>query len=691
MKRTFFLILSIFITSELNASLYDGCTGYYTFNNNWIDASPSDQTAEPSGAITFVEGQKGQGVYLDGIDDYISLGVFNFVDRLTITFWMKILQSDSWHPIISKIDDTNIDQELLRQSFYIKVFGQANGKKLYFAVSENGKQTCDIISHTPIEKEIWYHVVAMFQAGKLVMYLDGKKEIEEQSSSVQQLFTSSVPVMIGTMLLNGEVDNPFANAILDELRLYNRILSESEIQELYEKQSGPMIISHAPNGFVNQVISYVDIHFNGPILSRLLTSDDLQLFAPDQHTITVNMPEKISETTYRFSFSPQEANGTYRVQFGPDIYDYAGNALDQDQDGINGENEDIYSGEFQLSATPDNVLLLNMNGLAYNTNATNIYNTLLETDAQVTYISLDASDQEELLIKRLTQLPTQYQQIWVYDTTARDGNFLNAIDAISAWFLGKQGRQIICDGRMRASYWSNNWQTIGKKLTVNYYENLKRNGGGLLLATDQPEDQPDINAICEKIGISHFGEITTYIQLEIDQTFNLMSYPNQLDLYLESKNDASMVPTGEQSNGIYMYCVGWEPDNVNHCNISTTILPFIPTDLTAQASGNTIQLTWKPAKPETNIAYYNVYLSQEHFSSISGLEPYKTNIDETSLTISSLKSGQTYYMATTAVDTNDNERKQVMPVSATTEFSRQPDNDDSGGCFLQTLVRVIMR
>jgi hypothetical protein len=37
------------------------------------------------------------------------------------------------------------------------------------------------------------------------------------------------------------------------------------------------------------------------------------------------------------------------------------------------------------------------------------------------------------------------------------------------------------------------------------------------------------------------------------------------------------------------------------------------------------------------------------------------------------------------VDPNDHERKQVVPVSATTESSRQPDND-SGGCFLQTLM-----
>ena len=683
MKRTLFMCLLLLITSDLNASLYNGCIGYYTFNNNWIDASPSDQTAIPSGSLSFVEGQKGQCIYLDGIDDYISLGVFNFVDRLTISFWIKLpQQNESWQPIISKIDDSNSGLMSLKHSFFINLLGQANGNRLYFAVSENGYQSSDIISDTIIQKETWYHIVAMFQPGKLVLYLNGDKETEKQSP-VQQLFTSTVPIMIGTMLMNGEAYQPFANVTLDELRLYNRNLSETEIQTLYEKKSGPHVLYHEPNGIVNQDVSFIDIHFNEPIINSLLTSDDLLLLSPDQHTITVNMPEKLSETTYRFSFETLKKNGSYHLQVGQDIYDNAGNVLNQDKDSVNGEPEDIYTGKFQLNAKPDKVLFLNLNGSSYDTNARNIYNTLLETDAEAIYINLESSDQEELLIKRLTQLPTEYQQVWVYDTSAQDGKYLKAIDAISTWFLSKQGRQIICDGRMRASYWMGNWQTMGKELTVNYYENLKLNGGGLLLATDHPEDQPDINAICNQLNISEFGEMTTYNSVQIDQTSHLMSYPNRLDAYLESTFESSMVPTGVQSNGINLYCVAWDPDNIGSCNISTSLLPFMPTDLIVQVNINSIELSWKSAQPESDVAYYNVYLSQEPLSSLSELKRYQTNIKDTHLTISSLKYGQTYYMAATAVNQSENERKNVTIVSATTKTSRQ--GGDGGGCFLSIL------
>jgi hypothetical protein len=656
---------------------------YYSFNNDWIDACPSDQTAAPSDNLTFVEGKKARGVYLDGIDDYISLGISNFVDHLTISFWIKLpRQPENWQPIISRYDETSSDQLTLKHTFYMKVLGKTNGNRLYFAVSEDGQQSSDIISNTTLQKETWYHVVAMFQPGKLVLYLNGQKEKEKQIT-VQQLFTSSVPVIVGSMLVQGEAHQPFANAVLDELRLYNRNLLEAEIMSLYENQSGPKILFHEPNIISYQAVSYVDIHFNVPIISKLLTNNDLLLFNPNRQTITINMPEKLSETTYRFSFEKQEINGTYRLQVGPDIYDYAGNALNQDQDSINGESEDIYTGGFQLNAQPDNVLLVNLNGSEYDSNARKIYNALLQTDADVIYYNLDSSDQVESMFMRLTQLPAEYQQVWVYDTSTQDGKYPKAIDTISAWYLSKDSRQIICDGRMRASYWMGNWETIGKELAENYYENLKLNGGGLLLATDHPDNQPDLNAICKQICISDFGTMTTYNSVKTDRSCHLLSYPNQFDAYLESSFQASMVPTGKQANGSYLYCVAWDPENFNNCNISTTLLPLIPTDLTAQVNGTTIELSWKTAQPEKNVAYYNVYLSQEPFISISELTPYTTGVESTHLQISSLESGQKYYMATTAVNLFDNERQYVVPVSATTELSRQnAGGDGGGGCFL---------
>jgi len=647
-----------------------------------MNGSPSSHMAEPSGDISFVDAQKGRGIYLDGIDDFISLGITNFVDRLTISLWIKLpKQQEYWQPLIAMYDEININNQT-KHTFYLKVLGKQHDHRLYFAVSDNSQLASDITSETRIAPQIWYHVVAMFQAGKLLYYINGEKEAEK-NTDLEQLFSSTVPIMLGSMLKDSVPTAPFAHVMMDELRLYNRNLSESEIDSLYKQKSGPEILSHAPTGIIDQAVSYVDIYFDTPIISSLLMPKDFLLYAPNQLTISVKPPEQISQTSYRFTFDPQTTNGSYTFQLGPQILDDTGNALNQDGDQINGEMvDDVYYGEFRVNATPDNVLMMNISGANNDQNSQNIYEALLKTDANAIYISLSSSDKEDLLIDRLTQSSNEYHQVWVYDSSEWNNHYPKAIEAISNWFQEKQGRQIICDGRMRASFWHEEWKTNGQDLAANYYMNLKINGGGLLLATDHPDDQPDINGICEHINISPFGKLASYYSVQTDSACHLMSYPKQLNELLDTTFQSSMVPTGLQPNNMHLYCVAWAPDNVNNCSISTTIRPLMPGDFRAQVNGNSIDLFWKSAQPAIDVTHYNVYISPQPFSVVSDLKPYSTTHDS-HLTIPNLEYGKVYYLTSTAVNKSGKERQYVLPISVTTASSRQGSGD--GGCFLTTI------
>ena len=55
-------------------------------------------------------------------------------------------------------------------------------------------------------------------------------------------------------------------------------------------------------------------------------------------------------------FAPQNTPGEYRLVVGPNITDAAGNLMDQDQDGANGENpDDLFEASFTLEAGPEYV------------------------------------------------------------------------------------------------------------------------------------------------------------------------------------------------------------------------------------------------------------------------------------------------------------------------------------------------
>ena len=690
MKKIFLWIIIFFMLFPVAglANLSDGCTAYYSFNGDWVDGSPMEISAKPSGDPIFDDGIKGQAVYLDGIDDYLSMGVNNFIDQLTISFWIKFPQlKETWQPLISIYDETTVDGiTQLKHTLFIKVLGKSNAHKIYLAVTENGQQSSDIVSKTTITPQTWYHIVAMFQESVLILYINGQKENEKQTP-FQQLYTSSIPTLVGAMFNNGVPKEPFAHVIMDELRLYNRNLSSSEITMLYEKQSGSQIIEHQPRGILERRISYIDIFFDHPIISQLFTSDDIIMTDPDEQIISVNEPVQLSNTAYRLAFPEQSANGTYTLEIGPQIIDHAGNPLNQDQDSINGElEEDVYVANFQLTVLPDNVILINFSNTYNDLDGLNLYNTLLETGATAIYVNLLSENNEETLISLLSNTNNTYQQIWVFDISDMNGYYPKAVSAISEWYLNKNGRHIICDGRIRASYWAGQWKTKGQALTRNYYDNLKLNGGGLLLATDHPDAQPDINQICEQIHISPFGDVAGYNIIQTDMSCQTMTYPNELGETMGTTSSSSLVPTGKQTNGMFLYCVAWDQDNSNNCSISTTLLPLIPTAIASEVYGNSIRLKWKPASPEEKVSYYNVYSELLPFQYINDLAPVEYGITETNATISSLEYKKTYYMAVTAVDISGNERQEVLTISATTESNkRSSGGDGGGGCFLNVL------
>jgi len=671
-STTVLISITLLISINANASVYDGCIACYPFNGDFIDVSPSGLTAKPSGDLTFVAGKKGQAVLLDGMDDNISLGILNyFIDHLTLSLWVKFFEfSDSFQPIVSKHDEKVQNGNVnFKTSFYLKVLHSQNNYRFYFTVSENGQEVNDTSSDV-VDPNKWYHVVAMFQPGNIRLYIDGVKS-DEKPTTFQQMYTSSTPTMIGTMLADGTPGTPFAHVMIDDFRLYDRTLSEAEILVLCKQQPGPKIRYHEPSGIIEETVSLVTVHFDQPIMPKLFTPDDIQLVDPNLQPVVINETKQLSETTYQFLFDEQLTNGPYRFEIGPNILGVAGDAMSDD---------DIYVGEFKANASPDNVIVIHFNDVK----ADYIYDALLTTDAAPIEINLSSPEKEALLVNRLSGSSTTYQQVWVFDASSVDGKYSQALAAISDWFLAKPKRQVICDGRMRLSYHQNQLQGI-KQLISNYYNNFKINGGGLLLGTNHPDVYLDINSICEKININGFGSLTKYNALQTDTSCYLMSYPNNL-INILGTNQSSMSPLGKQPNGMHLFCAAWEKDQPEHCNISTSMIPLIPVDLKADVDVNNIYFSWKPASPESEVAYYNVYINDGPFSSVNDMEPYATKINATQYTVTSLNYGKTYYLASTAVDHQGKEVKQVFPVSVTTGYTSSRSNSGSGGgCFINAI------
>ena len=114
---------------------------------------------------------------------------------------------------------------------------------------------------------------------------------------------------------------------------------------------GPRVAELDPAGGVNAPISQVRLRFNETIdPATISVSDVVSLAGPDGPiAVLAVLPVAGSSRQFDVTFAPQTKLGDYTIVFGPEIADAFGNAMDQDADGVGGENpDDIFTGTFSI-------------------------------------------------------------------------------------------------------------------------------------------------------------------------------------------------------------------------------------------------------------------------------------------------------------------------------------------------------
>ncbi len=111
----------------------------------------------------------------------------------------------------------------------------------------------------------------------------------------------------------------------------------------------PQVKQHSPLGDVDDTVSNVDVWFSEAIDKRTLTTSDVSILRPDDEQVDATNIKEVGLNRFRVSFGAQTIPGQYHVLIGPDVQDLAGNALDQNRNGVFGEpTDDVYDGAFNL-------------------------------------------------------------------------------------------------------------------------------------------------------------------------------------------------------------------------------------------------------------------------------------------------------------------------------------------------------
>ena len=127
---------------------------------------------------------------------------------------------------------------------------------------------------------------------------------------------------------------------------------------------GAHVTSMSPTGTIRISATQITVTFNEPVDPNTLTPAAVTLTGPNG-PIAVNQPQSVSGSTYSISFATQITDGTYTLTLAPGVADYAGNEMDQNQNGINGESTDAFTGSFSMTLPVGGPIALNTPTLGF--------------------------------------------------------------------------------------------------------------------------------------------------------------------------------------------------------------------------------------------------------------------------------------------------------------------------------------
>ena len=217
--------------------LKQGLVAYYPFHGNAKDESGNGNDGEVHGA-TLAEDRKGQATsaYLfDGEDDLIEIPPsrsINAMRSLSIAFWIKANKAQNPK---GKWGYTGlVTRWSFEDSSRVCAFG------IWIKAEEIAICVWPIVQANqfmPFEKEVWRHIVYTHDVSDASIYVDGEQKSRRQHPI--NLRESSIPLIIGADNESSQGKHRFFSGQLDDIRIYNRALSEAEVKELYEFEKAP--------------------------------------------------------------------------------------------------------------------------------------------------------------------------------------------------------------------------------------------------------------------------------------------------------------------------------------------------------------------------------------------------------------------------------------------------------------------
>lgn len=298
--------LIILSFNVFGTTLTNGVMAYFSGNEgvNWLNDSLGGLPNLDNSSGMFYTSQGFINGGFNGSDDtysfYDTRSTSNIlcadeVYNRTYSVWAKLLMTNAWSNIIAG-SDPGTSNLLLRAS---------SGKLYYFPDGVN-----QVSSELMINDSLWKHYVLIVNTSHITLYVNGTKR--------NQTAVGTINNIVGCRFGIGTIPTFSAqsfNGTLDEVAIWNRSLSESEIIELYNSGNGLTFPFNANNN--------INISSPYPIGDSHFINSTININASMNNTFNTNVSLYINSTLNQTrQYSPGTNNISFNVTLPKGSYSY---------------------------------------------------------------------------------------------------------------------------------------------------------------------------------------------------------------------------------------------------------------------------------------------------------------------------------------------------------------------------------
>jgi hypothetical protein len=285
----FTLAIGLAVNGHSQSSLTNGLVAYYPFNGNAKDESGNGDNGVVLQATLTADrfGQSGKAYWINGTSQAGIQTAGTFLPTgsqpRTISLWLKPDQlitnmAQTWiSGGLVQYGTGNAGGSLFQAQF---VWQSSPGLVSFYLGTENVWGWNSWMSNWNFSR--WHHAVWTIDGStNAFLYVDGQKATFESSSTGVLFNTQSGPLFIGA------AGGRYFTGCLDDVRIYNRALSPSEVAQLYALES--------PNALNEGLVAYYplngnteDATGNGDMASGVNTEFSVDRFGISNRSIFLN-------------------------------------------------------------------------------------------------------------------------------------------------------------------------------------------------------------------------------------------------------------------------------------------------------------------------------------------------------------------------------------------------------------------